>query len=539
MKLNKMLEGAALTLAVACLAACGGGQKTAAARPKTPQSPAVPALPTDLVTETIARAERHLTAGMELSKDGNFEEARAEFDRATEIYLSYPGGATSEPRLAEAFRQTVEAIHQQEVAVVADNDALKEEGTPAAIDEVGQIQMPDTAPSEQTRRAAEEEVAAIPTDFPVELNDRVLSSVELYQSRLHDWVQAALDRGAPYIPYIREVFAREGIPQDLAYVALVESAFHTTALSRARARGVWQFIAGTGRMYGLRQDYWVDERSDPIKATAAAARYLNKLHGLFGDWNLALAAYNAGEGRVMRAMQRTGATDYWSLTRGKTLRRETRNYVPLIHAAILIGKSPERYGFTYTPQPLPAFETVDVTGAYELRFIAECANSDLDTLRRLNPELRRMLTPANRDYGVKVPEGTTALVSTCVAEAPSHRRAQLKTHVVARGQSLRSIARRYGTSTREIAAANGISTRARLRAGTDLVIPVGPRPRAVPTSRRASASESRAVRYRIKPGDTLSGIAEQYGTSVARIKDWNNLKGTRLAAGRLLTLYTR
>ena len=296
-------------------------------------------------------------------------------------------------------------------------------------------------------------------------------------------------------------------------------------------------------MYGLKQDYWVDERSDPIKATGAAAKYLKTLHGIFGDWNLALAGYNAGEGRIMRAMARTGAMDYWSLTQGRALRQETRNYVPLIHAAILIGKAPDRYGFSYTPALLPEFDTVSVDGAYDLRFIADCADSDLDTLRRLNPELRRMLTPASRSYGVRVPDGAATDVTDCVAAAPSQRRAQLRTHVVSRGQNLSAIARRYGTSARELAAANGISTRQRLHAGMDLVIPVGAKARAVPTARRASASttasESRAVRYRIKPGDTLTSIAEQYGTSVARIKDWNNIKGTRIAAGRLLTLYTR
>ena len=340
-----------------------------------------------------------------------------------------------------------------------------------------------------------------------------------------------------------------GIPQDLAYVALVESAFHPSALSRAKAKGVWQFVAGTGRMYGLKQDYWVDERSDPFKATEAAAKYLKTLYGIFGDWNLALAGYNAGEGRVLRAMAKPATSDYWSLTRGRALRSETRNYVPLIQAAILIGKSPERYGFNFEPQPLPAFDTVSVDGAYDLRFIADCADSDLDTVRGLNPELRRMLTPASRTYDVRVPAGTTSAVGDCVASAPSHRRVQLRTHVVTRGQTLASIARRYGTSTRELAAANGISSRTRLRAGTDLVIPGTTRvARAVPTSRRtstASASaanasdEGRAVRYRIKPGDTLTSIASQYGTSVARIKDWNNIKGTRIAAGTLLTIYPR
>jgi membrane-bound lytic murein transglycosylase D len=549
MQMNKMaVRGIAMAVAI-LLAGCGGSQKLAKTSPTAPKAPAPAVAAANRVEALIAEADRHLAKGMDLSKEGQMEEARAEFDAATDLYLAFPGGALSDQRLAESFRRTVEAIHEQEVAV-ADNDSAQEEGTePAAIDEVGQMPLPEGGTGEATRRAAQDELADTPSDFPVQLNERVYASIGLYQGRLKEWMQAALTRGAPYIPHIQSVFRENGIPQDLAYVALVESAFHPSALSRAKAKGVWQFIAGTGRMYGLKQDYWVDERSDPFKATAAAAKYLKTLYGIFGDWNLALAGYNAGEGRVLRAMAKTGTSDYWSLTSGRALRSETRNYVPLIQAAILIGKSPERYGFNFEPQPLPAFETVPVDGSYELRFIADCADSDLDTVRGLNPELRRMLTPASRTYDVRVPAGTTSAVGDCIASAPSHRRVQLRTHEVTRGQTLASIARRYGTSTRELAAANGISSRTRLRAGTDLVIPGTTRvARAVPTSRRtstASASaanasdEGRAVRYRIKPGDTLTSIASQYGTSVARIKDWNNIKGTRIAAGTLLTIYPR
>src|SRR6185503_21032164 len=166
------------------------------------------------------------------------------------------------------------------------------------------------------------------------LNDSVLAAIDLYQGPLREWFESALARGGRYLPRIRQVFAAEGIPQDLAYTALVESAFKTSALSRAKARGVWQFMSATGRRYGLHQDWWVDERSNPEKATHAAARYLKELHSMFGDWSLAMAGYNAGEGKVIRAISRYGTNDYWRLRKTRGFRRETKNYVPMIHAAI-------------------------------------------------------------------------------------------------------------------------------------------------------------------------------------------------------------
>lgn len=544
MHVNKMTPQVGVLATLLAVGGCAGNPKAAAVRPvPAPAAPPIATPAPDPVPELIAAADKHLATGIELSSAGHTEQARDEFDQAIDSYLSYPGGATADPRLEEAYRRTVEAIHKREVATVAESDALKEgESEPAAIDEVSQIPLPETAPSEETRRVAQEEVAAAPTDFPVELNDRVLNCVELYQGRLHDWFQAALDRGAPYLPHIRETLASEGLPQDLAYVALVESAFHTGALSRSKAKGVWQFIADTGRRYGLRQDFWVDERSNPEKATVAAARYLKTLHGMFSDWNLALAGYNAGEGRIVRAMNQTGIRDFWTLAQRRLLRQETRNYVPLIHAAILVARSPERYGFTVPQGLAPAAETVSVAGAIELRLLADCAGSSLDELRRLNPELRRPVTPANRTYDVRVPAGSVGVVQDCLTTGPAQRRAQFRTHVVGRGQTLGSISRLYGTSPSEIASANGFAVNRRLPVGTDLIIPVGPRPIAVPASRSAavdSDEKSGPIRYRIRPGDTLSSIAQQYGTSVERIRSWNGLKNSRIAAGRTLTIYTQ
>jgi membrane-bound lytic murein transglycosylase D len=383
-------------------------------------------------------------------------------------------------------------------------------------------------------------------DLPVELNNPVLACIDLYQGRLRGWMEQALSRGQKYMPHIREVFAEEGIPQDLAYVALVESAFRPAAYSRAKAKGVWQFISSTGRIYGLKQDWWVDERSDTEKATRAAARYLKELHETFGDWNLALAAYNAGPGKVQRGIDRYKTTDYWKLRETRAFRRETKNYVPLIHAAVVVAKAPEEYGFEITPEEPPVFETGEVEGAVDLRLIAECLETPVADIKALNPELRRLATPANRTFGLRVPVGKGDAVGPCVEAIPPEKRVRFRTHVVARGQTFASIGKANGVRARDIAEANNLTVGKRLAVGTELIIPVDPRAQATGARRTASRTSAPVVlpekalklEHKVRRGDTLGSIATRYGTTVRDIQTWNGLRDTRIAAGHVLTIYT-
>ena len=507
------------------------------------------ALPADPVPRLIQEADAHLAAGMADVKQGHLKAAREEFDRAVDLYLGAPGGAYATPALAEAYRRTLEAVQARELEALAAGDGFTETRTePAAIDEVGLLPVGSGTPSDDSRRLAEEAVAQETNDLPIELNDAVLSCIDLYQGPLREWFTSALERGGRYLPKIREVFASERVPQDLAYVALVESAFKTGALSHAKAKGMWQFIPDTGRRYGLAQDWWVDERSNPEKATRAAARYLRELYEMFSDWNLALAAYNWGEGRVSRWVERTGAQDFWSLTESAYMPQETRNYVPMIHAAIVVAKAPEKYGFEVTPEAALSYEAVPVHGAVDLRVIAECLGTGLDEVQGLNPELRRLATPANRTFDVKVPQGRGPGLSRCLDQLPASKRVTFRTHVVARGQTLASVARMYGSKAADIASANSIdpSQIKRLTRGTELIIPI---PRAsVPPPRRASASAAEVagppggrvrIQYRVKPGDTLTAIAARYRATVHELMSWNKLAGPQLAAGNTLTVYTR
>ncbi len=537
-------------LGVACVVALAGlgfacASRTGPAHVTVPSSSPTPVPTPDPADAVVAKAEARLQAGLAAAGEGHLDRARAEFDAAVDVLLSFPGGALGDPRVAEAYRRTLDTVHLREIEMLAAGDGFTEARTePASIDAVAELPVGETPASPETMARAVAAVEAESLDLPIELNEAVLSCIDLYQGRLRDWFEAALSRGQKHLPHIREVFAEEGIPQDLAYVALVESAFKPTAYSRAKAKGVWQFISATGKRYGLAVDWWVDERGDPEKATRAAARYLKELHGLFGDWNLALAGYNAGEGKVLRAMKRYKTEDFWTLRGTRGLRRETKNYVPLIHAAVVLAKAPERYGFTLTPDEEPDFERVPIEGAIDLRVIAECAGEPVEDIRGLNPELRRLATPADRTFALRVPAGRGPAVSECVASLPPEKRVNFRRHVVRRGQTLAGIARASGVTAREIAEANKLPAARRLRPGTEIIIPIPAKPR-VAAVRREAAAEPREspdgrgpVRHRIQPGDTLVSIAAQYGTTVRDLQAWNRLRGTRIAAGAVLTIYT-
>ncbi len=546
--MNKRLAAGGIVVVAAVISACAHSHTIAPQRGSGAADVRPVVDPNDAL---IAAADAHLASGMAELKEGHLNGARAEFDKAVDVYLTAPGGAYASPKLAEAYRRTVEAIHLRELEALAAGDGFTEKASePAAIDDVADLAVEDTPPSEETRRTTEDVVQEERNDFPIVLNDQVLTCIDLYQGRLRDWFTAALDRGGPYLPKIRAIFASEGIPTDLAYVALVESAFKTGALSRAKARGVWQFMPSTGKLYGLQQDWWVDERSDPEKATRAAARYLKTLYQMFGDWNLALAGYNAGEGIVARGLARYHVKDFWALARTRGIRRETKNYVPLIHAAIVVAKAPEKYGFEFAEAQALTVDTVPVEGAVDLRVISECAGTALDEVQSLNPELRRLATPANKTFELRVPVGKGGPLQECLKALPPEKRVQFRTHVVARGQTLSNIAARYGTRTRDIADANGIPLTKRIPVGTELIIPIPVDPQ-VPVRRVAQETRTAAavdvparqpqarITYRIKPGDTLAGIASQYGTTVQNLQSWNRLRGSNIAAGDVLTIYTR
>jgi membrane-bound lytic murein transglycosylase D len=448
--------------------------------------------------------------------------------------------------LLAAFAAEVRAQGLDSAGAVSAADSATDSAALGVPEEAGAPQPPLEPLQASALPTGVIEIHGRGQDLPVPLNQRVLSYVELFQGRLHEFIEGGMRRGSQYLPMIQQVFRAEGLPLDLAYVPLIESSFRTEALSRASAKGVWQFMKGTALENGLKHDWYVDERSDPKKATVAAANYLKTLAEMFnGDWHLALASYNGGPGRVQRAIKQVGRTDFWSISAGpRALPRETREYVPMILAAIIIARNPAQYGFSIdASEARPAFETVAVSHPVDLRKVAEWAGTTLATIHELNPELRRQTTPKDAAYELKVPAGTSAEIARRLSESEDIALPSETYYKVKRGETMPAVARRLGVTRADLAEANRISINARLVAGQQLLVPDGvlpaaraSRPAVAPVS--SSSSVKTRTFYKVQKGDTLSSIADLFDTSLKTLQSWNpDLTGTRVVVGQRLTVY--
>ena len=537
-------------------AACASGAKRVAEI--TPQVPAPTAelattpAPLDPVDELLARADRHFEEGRHELTLGHLSRAKAAFNTSLEVLLESPQGTRGEARVGEHFDRLVDRIAALELTALATGDGFTERALePASIDQLLAISTFDTTPpSVATAENVQLDLEQTTHDLPIPLNQRVLRYVELFQGRLREFLAEGLQRGSQYLPMIQSVFRAEGLPLDLAYVPLIESAFKPTALSRAKARGVWQFMKGTAVENGLSQDWYVDERSDPAKATVAAAKYFKTLYKMFDDWHLAMASYNGGPGRLQRAIKRSGRSDFWSLSAtSRYLPRETREYVPMILAAVIIAKNPVKYGFDAPAPSVPVIETVEIPPAVDLRRVAEWAGISVAQIQQLNPELRRWTTPIRgTNYELKVPQGTADVIRDHLAAAAPGTLNALQWHTVKRGETLTTIARKLRVNRTDLAEANYLRTTSRVKAGQKLLIPR--MPSAALLARAASGAASAEVAdaapavfeesltetvvHRVRSGDTLYKLARRYSTTVAQLKALNRLAGSVLRIGQRL-----
>lgn len=381
-------------------------------------------------------------------------------------------------------------------------------------------------------------------NIPIVINERVIAWIEYFSGPGRRHFRRYLERSSRYMPLMKAILREQGMPTDLVYIALIESGFNNHAYSRAAAVGPWQFIGSTGRIYGLKQDGWVDERRCPIKSTYAAAKLFRDLHDDYGDWYLAMVGYNAGPGRVKKAMEITGSRDFWVWAdHRKALRAETRDYVPKFIAATIMAKNPEKFGFRNLDyQDAWEHESAPVETQTDLSVIAKCAGVGEDKVFELNSHLVRGVTPpGHRNYKVRLPKGTKNKFLLAYAKIPEDERVQIVRHKVRRGDTMYKVARKYGVSRTALAKANGLSTRARLQGGRTLIIPVGSYAKYAKYDKGGGGSGgSKLIRYKVRRGDTLSTIAAKYpGVTVSKLKRWNRMgRRTHIRTGQRLKIYT-
>jgi len=476
----------------------------------------------------IARVEQKFASGQQNYKAGHLEAARKDFDDAVDWMLESGYDPDSDPKLSELFHRVVDTVYTYELQAFRAGDGFQETpAVPAPIDEVAEMTFPVDP---RLKERAEEAAKNVSHDLPLTVNDEVLSFLNFFRTpRGRAIVEAGLRRQGRYREMISRVLHEEGVPQDLIYLAQAESAFQPLALSRAGARGIWQFVAYRGQQYGLRHTWWIDERQDPEKATRAAAQHLRDLYGLFGDWYLAIAAYNCGPGNVQKGIERTGYADFWELYKRNVLPKETKNYVPIILALTLVAKDAEHYGIQVDPEaPVPT-DVVKPGRAIDLRLVAETIDVDVETLRGLNPSLLRLATPDDSAFELHLPVGAAEKFSAEIADIPADKWVSWRRHRVEAGETLTSIAKKYHVTPAAIGAANNLERRAALDPGEKLIIPA--------TSPQTD-TKRHLVSYRVRKGDTFLGIADRFSVEADDLRKWNRLKSNHVSRGMVLRIYT-
>jgi membrane-bound lytic murein transglycosylase D len=476
----------------------------------------------DILVQNVREA---YDQGQQAYKAGNTDAAKADFERGVDLIVSSGFQVDFDQQLSDLFDQIGEAMHTYELdeTQTTEQEEAETPSNPAPIDEIADLTLPPGDP--RLARAAENELMRVPHDLPLTVNSSVLQYLSFFTTpRGRAIVQRGLGRAARYSNMIRSVLKQEGVPGDLIYLAQAESAFLPDAVSRAGARGIWQFMPFRGEEYELDRSYWIDDRSDPEKATHAAAEHLRDLYDMFGDWYLAMAAYNSGPLNVSRAIERTGYADFWKLEQLHALPKQTENYVPIIIALALVAKDPAMYGIQVDPQKPEPFDTIRPGQPINLHLVADATGTDVDDLHDLNPELLRNVTPNDPQFSLKVPQGTAQKFEQNIQQVPEAKWTSWRLHAMVDGETLRDVARTYHVSLSSLEEVNHLDPDATVPDGFWLTVPAAP-------------TQARLVHYRVRHTESLEAIADNFDVTVPELKRWNHLRSNYVHRGARLRIY--
>jgi len=476
-----------------------------------------------LINQLIANAETSYNSGLRNYRANRLDAARLDFDFAVDAMLTSGQDLKAEGPLADEFERLLNAINGLELEALKQGNGLSPKIEEAPLDIAENLTF---APNPELVEKLKTELDTT-SDLPLIINDQVAGYIGIFSGseNFRKHMAASLERVGKYRGLIERVLKEEGVPQDLIYLAVAESGFQPQVVNaRSGAGGMWQFMTFTGAEYGLIRNGYFDYRFDPEKSSRAYAKYIKKLYEEFGDWYLAMAAYDWGPAGVARAVQRTGYADYWELYRRNAMPAETRAYVPQILAAVIMAKNPERYGLDkLVPSPPVIYDTVTIDYAIDMRLVADVTNASVAEIVALNPALIRLTTANDISFDLHLPPGTKELFKDRLKDIPEDRRASWRFHVVRPGETLETIASALHANVADIARTNGITAQDPMSVDDELVVPV--------QSTYAAASPQR---YTLREGDTLVTVADRFNVSIEELRKWNALGSSAVRPGRVL-----